>query len=195
MDRFKEGLDDWQRSRWSGASQGTNAAKIEHVPLREEHLRAAAHKGARSSLMSGVLFYAISAHYVAAHDFGGGFVPKFTIVPSRAMPSSADIVLSRGRGRCGRYSSVATSRDPHSRELGDGGGPEGSAMKPLTLLAILFALCWALVWLMVVIAEEALGWRSVTRGSAVIVYGGLAIWILFGLGAAVFMDPTVGASW
>ena len=68
-------------------------------------------------------------------------------------------------------------------------------MKSLTLLAIFFALCWALVWLAIVIAEEALGWHSVTRDSAVILYGGLVIWILFGLSAAVFMDPTVGALW
>ena len=68
-------------------------------------------------------------------------------------------------------------------------------MTSLILLAIIFALCWALVLFIVVVAEEALGWRRVTRGSVVIVYGGLAIWILFGLSAAVFMDTTVGASW
>ena len=68
-------------------------------------------------------------------------------------------------------------------------------MKTVTLLAILFALCWAFVWLIVVFAEEAVGWRVVARRSTLILCGGLAIWVLFGLSVAVFTDPAVGMLW
>ena len=68
-------------------------------------------------------------------------------------------------------------------------------MKTVTLLAILFAVCWAFVWLIVVIAEEALGWRSATRRTTLILCGGLAILVLFGLSVAVFTDPAAGALW
>lgn len=68
-------------------------------------------------------------------------------------------------------------------------------MKAVTLLAILFVLCWTLVWLIVVVAEEAFGWRSVTRRSTLILCGGLAVWVLFGLSVALFTDPAVGALW
>lgn len=68
-------------------------------------------------------------------------------------------------------------------------------MKTVTLLAIMFALCWAFVWLIVVVAEEILGWRNLTRRSTLILCGGLAVWVLFGLSVAVFTDPAVGALW
>lgn len=68
-------------------------------------------------------------------------------------------------------------------------------MKSIALLGILFAICWALVWLVVLFAEEALGWRRLARRSTLILCGGLAVWVLFGFSVAVFTDPAVGALW